>query len=104
MTIVNLLREAPQQSDSGIGSGAPWRNNGPSFGSELRALLASARTGTVNATAPEDGWLVLRIEEALRGLDDIQQMATSDEPAPSTNVGVTGRSASIRAQRARAAC
>ena len=98
MTTVNLLQQ-PRRGKiaTASGSDAAGRDGVPSLSNALGGLLADARTGKVSATAPGDRWLALRIEEALRGFDDIQQMAVA-EPASLLHTGRTG-TVSISAPR-----
>ena len=94
----NLL-QAPRHGRTATASGpdAVGRDEVPSLASELSGLLADARTGKVRATTPGDRWLALRIEEALRGFDDIQQMAIGHEPAPPMPAGGNAGRVSILA-------
>jgi hypothetical protein len=98
VTTVNLLQQ-PRRGEIAIASGidAAGRDGVPTLSSALGGLLADARTGKVRATAPGDRWLALRIEEALRGFDDIQQMAVA-EPAPLLHAS-RSRTVSISAPR-----
>ena len=103
MTALDLFQVAPPADTAASASSAADSRYGvPSVGSALRKLMEDARVGRVRATSPGDRWLVLRIEEALRGFDDIQQMATRDDLQPPTYPGGTAGRASIRASRARA--
>lgn len=102
MTTLNPLQRAPQ-GDIATESrpGARSRDDVPSLAIALRGLLADARMGRVRAAAPGDRWLALRIEEALRGFDDIQRMAIGHEPARPIPAGVTAGKVSISAGRVR---
>ncbi|HWC10898.1 MAG TPA: hypothetical protein VG455_06710 [Acidimicrobiales bacterium] len=103
MTALGLVQVAPPAATAASPSSAADSRYGvPSVGSALRKLLEDARAGRARATSPGDRWLVLRIEEALLGFDDIQQMATDEELQPPTYAGGTAGRASIRASRARA--
>ena len=98
----DLLREPPQRTPTASLRSVDWPVDVPSFGSAVRALLEDARVGRVGVATPEDRWLVPRIEEALSGFDDIQQMDTGYEPVPPSNAGAAAATASILARRARA--
>jgi hypothetical protein len=103
MTTVNLLREPLQHAYvPGGGGNRHGREGLPSFAGAVLALLDDVRGGTVSATSPEDRWLVRRIEEALGGVDDIQQMAGGGEQVPPLRTGGTHGTASILARRAQA--
>lgn len=67
---------------SDVARAAEWqpRGNVQSIADALTALLEDARAGRVSTTARGGQWLMLRIEEALRGFDDIRQMAFDDPP------------------------
>lgn len=97
----DLLREPLQQTPTASLRSADWPLVVPSFGSAVSALLEDARVGTVSVATPEDRWLVLRIDEALSGFDDIRQMDTGYEPAPRANIGAAAARVSILARRAR---
>jgi hypothetical protein len=98
VTTVNLLQQSRRgKIPTASGIDAAGRDGVPSLSNALGGLLANVRTGKVRATAPGDRWLALRIEEALRGFDDIQQMAVV-EPAPLLHAGRTG-TVSISAPR-----
>jgi hypothetical protein len=70
-----------------------------SFGNALRSLLESARLSPAATKTPGDRWLILRIEEALRGFDEIQEI-TSGETREAPTYGATVGAASILARRA----
>ena len=86
MTAVDVVRGALPQAagDSDMGHDAERQCAAASFAKALVALVADARACRVSATAPGERWLILRIDEALRGFADIQEMAADDEPAPRT--------------------
>jgi hypothetical protein len=99
VTTVDLLQRARQgEIAPASGTDAARRVDVPSLASALRGLLADARMGKVRATTPGDRWLSLRIEEALRGFDDIQQMAVGHEPPLRLHAGGTA-TVSISASR-----
>ena len=98
----DLLREPLQPTPTASLRSAAWPVDVPSFGSAVSALLEDARVGRVSAATPEDRWLVLRIEEALSGFDDIQQMDTVYDAVPPSNAGAAAATVSILARRARA--
>jgi hypothetical protein len=103
VTTVNLLREPLQHAyvpTAGAGGNGHRRDDLPTFASAVSAALDGVRAGTVSATAPEDRWLVGRIEEALAGVDDIQQMAGGGRRGTSPGTGGTHGTASILARRA----
>jgi len=103
VTTVSPLQGAQQENiASGLGIDAARRDDVACFASALSGLLADVRMGKVTATAPGDRWLALRVEEALRGFDDIQQMAVGHEPAPWTGAGATAGAVSILAPRVQA--
>ena len=101
MTALDLLQVAPSAATAPRALAVAKPNGSPSVGRALGALLEDAREGRVSAASLGDRWLVLRIEEALRGFDDIQQMAAGDEPLPPSRAGGPDGRASIRARRVR---
>ena len=101
MTTANLLQGAPPEDAAGTRSGTVPRDDAMSFGSAVRALLEGARVGRARAATPGDRWLMLRIEEALRGFDEIRQMATDDRPEAPLYASDTARTPMILAPQAR---
>jgi hypothetical protein len=104
VTATDLLQVAPQQDDSvtGTGSVADLRDGAMPFGRAVRALLEGTRNGGARAGAPGDRWLMLRIEEAIRGFDEIQQMAADDKPEAAPYASDTAQTLLVLAPRARA--
>jgi hypothetical protein len=93
---LDLFQGAPPGTTAARPLAVAEPDGSPSVAGALGALLEDAREGRVSAESPGDRWLVVRIEEALTGFDDIQQMAAGDEPlSPSRAGGPAGR-ASIR--------
>ena len=91
MTALELLQEASPAATAPRALAVAELDGSPSVAGALGALLEDAREGRVSAASPGDRWLVVRIEEALRGFDDIQQMAAGDEPlSPSLGGGPAG--------------
>jgi hypothetical protein len=82
---------------SNLGTDAAWRDDVPCLASALRDLLVDVRMARVTATAPGDRWLALRVEDALRGFEDIRQMSIGHEPAPQMHAGATAGAVSILA-------
>ena len=92
MTAVNLVPGALPQAagDGDMRRDDDRQGDAPSLADALGTLLEDALAGRFGATAHGGQWLILRIEEALCGFDDIQQMAVDD--APFTYPGAAARS------------